>query len=55
MQIVSTQVAASSQLFYSSATLVIMKARPRPAEDKLDESVEVFSEHVESIKAEVTR
>ena len=43
----STHVAASSQLFYSLATLVIMKARPRLAEDKLDE--------IEGIRAEVLR
>ena len=52
----STWVAASSQLFYSLATLVIMKARPRLAEDKLNELVEMFSEHiVEGIRAEMTR
>ena len=43
----STHVAASSQLFYSLATLVITKARPRLAEDKLDE--------IEGIRAEVMR
>ena len=43
----STHVAASSQLFYSLATLVIMKARPRLAEDKLDE--------IEGTRAEVMR
>ena len=37
------------------ATLVIMKARPRLAEDKLDELVELFSEHIEGTRAEVTR
>ena len=42
----STWVAASSQLFRSLATLVIMKARPRLDEDKLDELVELFSEHI---------
>ena len=51
----STEVAASSQLFYSLATLVIMKARPRPAEDKMDELVELCSEHMEGTRAEVTR
>ena len=43
------------QLFYSLATWVIMNARPRPAEDKLDELVELFSEHIEVFRAEVTR
>ena len=43
----STHVAASSQLFYSLATLVIKKDRPRLAEDKLDE--------IEGIRAEVMR
>ena len=52
---VSTKVAASSQLFCSLATLVTMKARPRLAEDKLDELVELFSEGIEGIRAEVTR
>ena len=32
-----------------------MKARPRLAEDKLDELVELFSEHIEGIRTEVTR
>ena len=32
-----------------------MKARPRLAEDKLDEFVELFSEHVEGVRADVTR
>ena len=45
----STWVAASL------ATLVIMKARPCLAEDKLDELVELFSEHIEGFRAEVTR
>ena len=35
--------------------LVIMKARLRLAEDKLDELVELFSEHIEGIRADVTR
>ena len=43
----STHVAASSQLFYSLATLVITKAHPRLAEDKLDE--------IEGKRAEVMR
>ena len=51
----STYVAASSQLFHSLATLVIMKARLRVAEDKLDELVELFSEHLGGFRAEVTR
>ena len=40
---------------YSLATLVIMKARPRLTEDKQDGLVVLFSEHIQSIKAEVTR
>ena len=32
-----------------------MKARPRPAEDKLDELVELCSKHMEGTRAEVTR
>ena len=51
----STQVAASSQLFYYLATLVIMTARPRLTEDKLDEIADVFSEHTEGFSAEMTR
>ena len=51
----STWVAASSHLFYNLATLVVIKARPRLAEDKLDELVELSSEHIEGIRAEVTR
>ena len=42
----STWVVASSQLFRRMATLVIMKACPRLDEDKLDELVELFSEHI---------
>ena len=38
------QSVASFQLFYSLATLVIMKVRPHLAEDKLDELV-VFRTH----------
>ena len=51
----STNVAASPELFYSLATLVITEARPRLAEDKLDELVELFSEHIEGTRAEVTK
>ena len=43
---VSTYVAASSQLFYSLATLVIMKESP-PASRWRHELVELFSEHIE--------
>ena len=41
-------------MFYSLATLVVMKIRPRLGEDKLDELVELFSEHNEGMRAEET-
>ena len=39
----------------SWAILVMMQGRPRLAEDKLDELVELFSERIEGMRAEVTR